>query len=85
MAFRDSGLCRDDDPLCQNENAWPLDDHGLFVYVPLGWRTEQRPGDGDSLSRLYVENALQELHALYATLPVPDRLLDLVRRGGCQA
>lgn len=85
MAHCAPGLCRADDPLQQHENGWPLDDCGVFVYVPIGWRTDQAPDDGAALSRLYVENALQELHALYATLPVPDRILDLVRRGSCQA
>ena len=63
-----------------NENAWPLDDQGIFVYVPLAWRTDRRPRTAESLARLYVEDALQELHAQYAALPVPDRILDLVGR-----
>lgn len=64
-----------------NENAWPLDDQGIFVYVPLAWRTDRRPRTAESLARLHVEDALQELHARYAALPVPDRILDLVGRG----
>ena len=63
-----------------NENAWPLDDQGIFVYVPLAWRTDRRPRTAESLARLYVEDALQELHARYAALPVPDQILDLVGR-----
>ena len=69
------------DPAIENENGWPLDDQGIFVYVPLAWRTDRRPRTAESLARLHVEDALQELHARYAALPVPERLLDLVGRG----
>jgi hypothetical protein len=69
------------DPAIDNENGWPLDDQGIFVYVPLAWRTDRRPRTAESLARLHVEDALQELHARYAALPVPDRILDLVGRG----
>ncbi|HEX2553478.1 MAG TPA: hypothetical protein VHL98_07245 [Microvirga sp.] len=85
MRLDERGFGRIDDPLSENENAFPIDDHGIFVYVPLGWRTDSRPATAEDLSRLYVEDALQELHARYASLPVPDRILDLVGRSRPQA
>ncbi len=64
----------------QGDEAWTHSGLGDFIYVPLAWRTghpQTPPGVGPDAE---IEAALKELHASYHDLPIPDRLLDLVRR-----
>ena len=64
----------------QAEDAWAHNSLGDFIYVPLAWRTGQRHLDTTPGATGDIEDALHELHATYLDLPIPDRLLDLVRR-----
>ena len=63
----------------QANETWLHEGVSDFIYVPLAWRTGQSQfaGRGPDTE---IEEALKDLHAAYLDLPIPDRLLDLVRR-----
>ncbi len=63
----------------QGEEVWPSGDSDHFIYVPLAWRTDQDQFDAPAGAGGEIEDALKCLHTFYLDLPVPDRLLDLVR------
>ncbi len=64
----------------QADEAWPQDEVGAFIYVPLARRTEQQPFQAHTGVEGEIEEALKDLHASYVGLPIPDHLLDLVRQ-----
>ncbi len=64
----------------QGDEAWPQDEVGAFIYVPSAWRTGQIQLATWVGPDAEIQGALKELHASYHDLPIPDRLLDLVRR-----
>ncbi len=64
----------------QVEDAWSHDSLGDFIYVPLTWRIGQRHLDTMPGATGDIEDALQELHASFLDLPIPERLLDSVRQ-----
>ncbi len=64
----------------QDDDFWDEDGLGSFIYVPRAWRVGRHRYDAKSQARAKLEDALQELHASYVHLPLPDRLVDVVRR-----
>jgi hypothetical protein len=66
--------------ISQDDEAWPQDEVGAFIYVPLAWRTGQHPLEAQTGAKGEIEEALKDLHASYVDLPIPDHLLDLVRQ-----
>ncbi len=66
--------------LSQDDEAWPDGEIGAFIHVPLAWRTGQVQVTVGAGPDAEIEEALKDLHACYHDLPIPDRLLDLVRQ-----
>jgi hypothetical protein len=64
----------------QGNEAWPQDEVGAFIYVPLAWRTGTHQFQAHTRLGGEIEEALKDLHASYIDLPIPDHLLDLVRQ-----
>ena len=64
----------------QGDEAWPQDEVGAFIYVPLAWRTGQHPFEAQTGAGGEIGEALRDLHTSYPDLPIPDRLLDIVRQ-----
>jgi len=63
----------------RGDEAWPQDEVGAFIYVPRAWRTGQHPFQAQTGADGGIEEALKDLHASYVDLPIPDRLLDLIK------
>ncbi len=64
----------------QADETWFHEGVSDFIYVPLAWRTGQSYFDASTGAEAEIEEALKDLHTAYLDLPIPDHLLDLVRR-----
>jgi hypothetical protein len=66
--------------IAQDDGTWTDGEIGAFIHVPLAWRKGQAQLASSAGPEAEIEEALKDLHAAYHDLPIPDRLLDLVRR-----